>query len=56
MTALYDARVRLRPRRIGHAIQMNDMGIAAVCLEHDLVLTTRDSGFQYVEGLHVLRW
>lgn len=43
-------------RRIGRPIPENDIWIAATALRHGLVLVTRDSHFEHVEGLRVERW
>ncbi|HEV8045487.1 MAG TPA: PIN domain-containing protein [Rubrobacter sp.] len=43
-------------RRIGRPIPENDIWIAATALQHGLVLVTRDSHFEHVEGLRVERW
>ncbi len=43
-------------RRIGRPIPENDIWISATALEHSLVLVTRDSHFEHVEGLRVERW
>lgn len=36
--------------------RMNDLWIAALCIQHDLPLLTNDRGFQAVPGLAVLTW
>ncbi len=43
-------------RRVGRPIPENDLWIAATTLRHGLVLVTRDSHFDHVEGLRVERW
>ncbi len=43
-------------RRKGRPIPENDIWIAAVALQHDLVLASRDSHFEHVEGLRLERW
>ena len=43
-------------RRLGRPIPENDLWIAATALRHGLVLVTRDSHFDHVEGLRVERW
>ncbi|WP_223265290.1 PIN domain-containing protein [Nostoc sp. 'Peltigera membranacea cyanobiont' 210A] len=35
---------------------MNDVWIAAHCLEHGWVLVTDDSDFDYVDGLVIEHW
>jgi tRNA(fMet)-specific endonuclease VapC len=41
-------------RRVGIAIQQNDIWIAALCKRHGFALATRDQGFQHVLGLEVI--
>ena len=36
--------------------RMNDLWIAAICLQYDLPLLTNDSGFKSVPGLTVITW
>jgi tRNA(fMet)-specific endonuclease VapC len=40
----------------GHVIPENDIWIAAVALQCDMPLATRDPHFQRVEGLTVIEW
>ena len=42
--------------RKGRPIPENDIWIAAVALQHDLTLVSRDSHFEHVEGLELQRW
>ena len=55
-TAQHYGEVRDGLRRIGRPIPENDIWIAATALRHGLVLVTRDSHFDHVEGLRVERW
>ena len=55
-TAKMYARTRLMLKRKGRPIPMNDVWIAAQCLEHDWVLVTYDTDFDYVDGLIVEHW
>jgi tRNA(fMet)-specific endonuclease VapC len=48
--------VRIALRRKGRPIPDNDTWIAAVALQHGLVLASRDSHFEQVEGLRLDRW
>ena len=48
--------VKDRLRRKGRPIPENDVWIAATALQRDLVLITRDSHFDHVEGLRIERW
>lgn len=43
-------------RRKGRPIPENDIWIAAIALQHDLVLASRDSHFEHVERLRLERW
>jgi tRNA(fMet)-specific endonuclease VapC len=43
-------------RRIGRPIPQSDIWIAALALQHNLPLATRDAHFQHVEGLRVVGW
>lgn len=55
-TAAVYAQTRLALKRKGRPIPMNDVWIAAQCLEHGWVLVTDDTDFDYVDGLIVERW
>jgi len=50
------AQTRLVLKRKERPIPMNDVWIAAQCLEHDWVLVTDDADFDYVDGLILERW
>lgn len=43
-------------RRKGRPIPENDVWIAVGALQHDLILVSRDSHFEHVEGLRLERW
>ncbi len=43
-------------RRKGQPIPENDIWIAAVAIQYDVVLATRDSHFEEVAGLQTDRW
>ena len=43
-------------RAKGRPIPENDIWIAAIALEHDLVVVTRDAHFDEIVGLKVARW
>jgi len=43
-------------RRGGRPIPENDIWIAAIALQHDLILVSRDSHFEYVESLRLEHW
>jgi predicted nucleic acid-binding protein len=36
--------------------KLNDLWIAALCLQHDLPLLTNDHGFDHIAGLTVIHW
>lgn len=55
-TATMYAQTRLALKRKGRPIPMNDVWIAAQCLEHGWVLVTDDTDFDYVDGLILERW
>jgi tRNA(fMet)-specific endonuclease VapC len=55
-TAEHYATVRQQLRDSGTPIPMNDIWIAAIALEHDLPVLTRDAHFDRVPGLNVVRW
>lgn len=55
-TADFYAGVCLSLRRKGRPIPSNDVWIAALCLQNDLPLLTRDGHFRDVDELHVLMW
>jgi tRNA(fMet)-specific endonuclease VapC len=48
--------VKDRLRKIGKPIPENDIWIAALALQHNLALATRDKHFDNVEGLTVESW
>ena len=43
-------------RRKGKPIPENDIWIAAIAVQHNLVLTTRDKHFAEVDGLQIEEW
>ncbi|MGM3306660.1 type II toxin-antitoxin system VapC family toxin [Anabaena sp. WFMT] len=54
-TSIY-ARTRLMLQRKGRPIPMNDIWIAAQCLEKGWILVTDDTDFDYVDGLVLEHW
>jgi tRNA(fMet)-specific endonuclease VapC len=50
------AQTRLALKRAGRPIPMNDVWIAAQCLEQGWVLVTDDTDFDWVDGLVVEHW
>jgi tRNA(fMet)-specific endonuclease VapC len=55
-TAAVYAKTRMALKRKGRPIPMNDVWIAAQCLEQGWVLVTDDTDFGYVDGLVLERW
>ena len=55
-TAVVYAQTRLALKRKGRPIPMNDVWIAAHCLEQGWVLVTDDSDFDCVDGLVIEHW
>lgn len=55
-TATTYAQTRLALKHKGRPIPMNDVWIAAQCLEHAWVLVTDDTDFDYVDGLMLEHW
>ena len=55
MAARY-ATVRLQLKKKGHPIPENDIWVAALCLELDAPLLTRDTHFDHVSDLRVVNW
>ena len=43
-------------RRKGRPIPDNDLWIAAIALQYDLILVTRDAHFNHIESLQTERW
>lgn len=52
----FHGELRLALRRAGTPIPINDVWIAAICLDLDVPLLTRDAHFDHVPGLRVGRW
>jgi tRNA(fMet)-specific endonuclease VapC len=55
-TAHRYGRISVELALLGKPIPQNDIWIAAVALEHNLPLATRDRHFSVVPGLTVLNW
>lgn len=53
-TTQFYARVFAQLRRAGTPIPTNDIWIAALAIQHDLQLDTRDAHFQKVEGIKLV--
>ena len=48
--------IKTELHRAGRPIPQNDIWIAAIAMEHQLPLATRDQHFSHVPGLKVLNW
>ena len=55
-TARWYGNIKDQLRRKGHPIPDNDIWIAAIAMQHGLILVTRDSHFDEVESLQTERW
>lgn len=55
-TARWYGRVAYQVRRKGRPIPQNDIWIAAIALQHNLTLLTRDAHFNEVDGLAIAGW
>src|ERR1041385_6968241 len=49
-------RIKAELRRNGRMIPENDLWIAALALEHNLPIATRDSHFDNIDALTILQW
>src|SRR5262249_10753219 len=55
-TAYRYSQIKLKLRQKGRPIPENDVWIAALTLQHELILVTRDEHFREVEGLTLQTW
>jgi tRNA(fMet)-specific endonuclease VapC len=55
-TAHYYGQVKNQLRLKGRPLPENDIWIAALALQHNLLLVTRDAHFQNVENLQAIAW
>ena len=55
VAAVY-AQTRFALKRKGRPIPINDVWIAAQCLEQDWILVTDDTDFNWVDGLRLEKW
>jgi tRNA(fMet)-specific endonuclease VapC len=55
-TARQYGEIKNKLRLKGRPLPENDVWIAAVTLQHDLILVTRDAHFQEVENLQTVGW
>lgn len=55
-TAQWYGIIKNQLRRKGRPIPNNDIWIAAVAMQHNLILVTRDAHFEEIESLQTERW
>ncbi len=55
-TARQYGAIKQQLRAIGKMIPENDIWIAAVAMQHELTLATRDAHFNEIEGISLLMW
>ena len=55
-TSRYYGEIKNRLRIKGRPLPENDIWIAAMTIQYDLILVTRDAHFDEVEGLKVVNW
>jgi tRNA(fMet)-specific endonuclease VapC len=55
-TARQYGEIKNRLRQKGHPIPENDIWIAAIAMQNDLILVARDAHFEEVDGLEVEAW
>ncbi len=55
-TAQHYGEVKNKLRLKGRPLPENDIWIAALALQHNLTLVTRDAHFQEIENLRVVAW
>ncbi len=55
-TARWFGIIKNQLRRKGTPIPDNDIWIAAIAIQHELILVTRDAHFEAVESLQTERW
>jgi|SRR5690606_4017694 len=55
-TALIYGKIKAELRRKGRPIPENDIWIAAISIQYNLILITRDGHFNEVEGLLIEKW
>jgi tRNA(fMet)-specific endonuclease VapC len=55
-TADWYGRIRHQLKEFGRPIPDNDIWIAAIAMQYDLVLASKDGHFDYVDGLERIEW
>jgi tRNA(fMet)-specific endonuclease VapC len=56
VTAQWYGQIKDGLRRKGRPIPENDIWIAAIAMQYDLILVTRDGHFEEIDGLQVKQW
>lgn len=56
VTSYYYAQVRRHLKLKGRPLPENDLWIAALAIQHNLILVTDDGHFGYIDGLHLETW
>lgn len=56
VTAEFYAKVRSQLKKIGRPIPQNDIWIAAIALQYDLPIASKDKHFDSIEGLERIEW
>lgn len=55
-TSRYYGKIKNAIQTKGHPIPENDIWIAAIAIQHNLILISRDKHFEIVENLRLERW
>lgn len=55
-TARFYGELKARMKTVGKRIPDNDIWIAAIAMQFDLIVVTRDKHFSFVDGLAVEKW
>lgn len=56
LTASHYGEIKSQLKAKGHPIPENDIWIAALSVQYNLILVTRDSHFRYISTLKTLKW
>jgi tRNA(fMet)-specific endonuclease VapC len=55
-TARHYGEIKNTLRIKGCSLPENDIWIAAIAMQHELILVTRDVNFNEIDGLNIVRW
>lgn len=55
-SAKFYGQIKSQLRKKGAPIPENDLWIAAIAIQYDLILVTRDGHFKYIDGLSLEKW